>query len=200
MYQIIKNNLDKITALILLIVLFPLLVICLFLLFFSYKESPLFFQKRTGQFGKPFYLIKLKTMKNTKDRFGVLLQDNLRISKIGLFLRKYSIDEIPQLINVLIGDMSLVGPRPLLLEYLNLYSTTQIIRLDVKPGITGWAQINGRNMLTWKAKFEFDVWYVKNMSFNLDVKILFKTATKVIKSEGVNQTDFNTMEKFNGHN
>ncbi|MFB6649928.1 sugar transferase [Bacillus toyonensis] len=161
--------------------------------------SPIIFkQMRPGLYGKAFYLYKFRTMTDARDSKGELLADQVRLTSFGKFLRKYSLDELPQLINVVKGDLSLVGPRPLLMEYLPLYSNEQVKRHHVKPGITGWAQVNGRNAITWEKKFALDVWYVNNQSFLLDMKILFLTVIKVIKSEGINQVGHVTMERFTG--
>lgn len=161
--------------------------------------SPVIFkQTRPGQYGKPFDLYKFRTMTDEKDENGELLPDSVRLTKTGKILRELSVDELPQLINVVKGDMSLVGPRPLLMEYVELYNDRQIKRLDAKPGITGWAQVNGRNNLSWEERFELDVWYVENQSFMLDMKILYMTLQKVIKSEGISQPGQVTMEKFTG--
>lgn len=158
----------------------------------------LFKQKRPGLNGRPFYLYKFRTMTDKRDSTGRLLPDFERLTSFGRFLRKYSLDELPQLFNVMKGDLSLVGPRPLLMEYLPLYTNEQAKRHLVKPGITGWAQINGRNAISWEEKFKLDVWYVENQTFLLDVKILILTFWKVIKSEGVNQSTNITMESFKG--
>lgn len=161
--------------------------------------SPVTFQqKRPGLYGKPFYIKKFRTMTNKRDKHGDLLPDMDRMTKIGKTVRKLSLDELPQLFNVLRGELSLVGPRPLLMEYLELYTPEQARRHNVKPGMTGWAQVNGRNALTWEKKFELDVWYVDNRSFLLDIKILFMTVMKVIQSDGVNKKKEETMEKFKG--
>lgn len=161
--------------------------------------SPIIFkQTRPGQFGKPFDVYKFRTMTNETDENGDLLPDSKRLTDTGKFLRKYSLDELPQLINVIKGDISLVGPRPLLMEYNDLYNAEQRRRLDVKPGITGWAQVNGRNALSWEEKFELDVWYVDHQSFMLDMYILYLTVIKVFKSEGINQEGSVTAEKFTG--
>lgn len=157
-----------------------------------------FFQIRPGKNKKLFKIIKFKTMNDKVDASGDLLPFDQRVTKIGAFIRKYSLDEIPQLINVLQGDMSLIGPRPLLVEYLPLYSDRQKIRHHVKPGITGWAQVNGRNAITWKQKFDFDIWYVQHISFLLDVKILFLTIKKVIVKDGVNSQSNLNMPTFMG--
>ncbi|MEI5907743.1 sugar transferase [Bacillus spongiae] len=161
--------------------------------------SPIFFlQERPGKDGKAFILYKFRTMLSKKGDSGLELSDEERLTPVGRFLRKYSIDEVPQLINVLKGEMSLVGPRPLLMEYLPLYTKEQRLRHEVKPGITGWAQVNGRNAITWEQKFELDTWYVKKQSFLLDIKILAMTLQKVIKREGINQAGHATTEKFKG--
>ena len=162
--------------------------------------NPFFFQIRPGKNEKLFKIIKFKTMNDKADENGLLLPDENRISFLGKMLRKTSLDELPQLINVLKGDMSLVGPRPLLVEYLSLYSDEQKVRHNVKPGITGWAQINGRNLISWKQKFEYDVWYVNNISFTLDVKIFFKTFLKVMKSENIYSGSEISVNRFNGNN
>ncbi|ASF41448.1 sugar transferase [Halobacillus halophilus] len=161
--------------------------------------SPIFFtQERPGLNDEPFYLYKFRTMSNRTDEQGNLLSDEKRLTEVGAILRKYSLDEFPQLINVIKGDMSLVGPRPLLLEYLPLYTPEQSLRNLVKPGITGWAQINGRNAITWEEKFRCDTWYVKNWSLGLDIKILALTFSKVLKKEGISHQNQVTMEKFKG--
>ncbi|MGK0553064.1 sugar transferase [Macrococcus capreoli] len=161
--------------------------------------SPLLFtQTRPGLHGKPFDVYKFRTMTNETDENGKLLPDEKRLTEVGKFLRKYSLDELPQLINVIKGDISLVGPRPLLMEYNDLYNDHQRRRLDVKPGITGWAQVNGRNAISWEEKFDLDVWYVDHQSFMLDMYILYLTFIKVFKSEGINQDGQATVEKFKG--
>lgn len=161
--------------------------------------SPILFkQQRPGLHEKPFFLYKFRTMTDEKDGEGRLLPDHIRLTPFGQFLRKYSLDELVQLINVVKGDISLVGPRPLLMEYLPLYTEEQLKRHRVKPGITGWAQVNGRNMIDWEQKFKLDVWYVNNQSFLLDMKILLLTGLKVIRSEGINQSGQATMETFKG--
>ncbi|MCY7901052.1 sugar transferase [Bacillus inaquosorum] len=162
--------------------------------------SPVFFkQVRPGLHGKPFTLYKFRTMTDERDSEGNLLPDEVRLTKTGRLIRKLSIDELPQLLNVLKGDLSLVGPRPLLMDYLPLYTEKQARRHEVKPGITGWAQINGRNAISWEKKFEFDVWYVDNRSFFLDLKILCLTVRKVLVSEGIQQTNHVTAERFTGN-
>ena len=163
--------------------------------------SPAFFlQERVGKDNKIFKMIKFRTMKNSTDKNGNLLSDNERVTKFGSFLRSFSLDELPELINILKGDMSLVGPRALLVQYLGLYNDEQIRRHEVLPGLTGWAQINGRNSITWSEKFKLDVWYVDNWSLWLDIKIFFLTFWKVLKREGINQSESVTMEYFNGSN
>lgn len=192
----IKRAIDFLLSLIGIVVLFPFFIILLILLFINNNGSPFFIQKRPGLHGKIFKILKFKTMNDKKDATGKLLSDADRLTKLGSFVRKTSLDEIPQLINVLIGDMSLVGPRPLLPDYLSKYSIVQARRHEVKPGVTGWVQVNGRNGLDWNKKFELDVWYVDNISFLLDVKILFLTVIKVFKSEGINVTDVTQIEPF----
>lgn len=195
-----KRVLDLILSLIGLILLSPIFIIVLILLMVYNNGKPFFFQKRPGKNGKLFKVIKFKTMNDKKDVNGNLLSDELRLTKVGNFVRKTSLDEIPQLLNVLKGDMSLIGPRPLLVEYLPLYDNNQKRRHNVRPGITGLAQINGRNAIGWKKKFEYDIEYVDNISFLTDVKIFFKTFLKVFKSEGITQDGQATMEAFNGQN
>ena len=197
--KIIKVFFDFITALLGLLVLFPLFLFITIGLSFANNGKPFFFQTRPGKDGKLFRIIKFKTMNDQKDSEGNLLSDGERLTKIGKFVRKTSLDEVPQLLNVILGDMSIVGPRPFLPEYLPLYTKTQNRRHAVKPGITGWAQVNGRNAISWQQKFEFDVWYVDNISFLLDLKIVFLTAKKVFKSEGINSTGQITTEAFKGN-
>ena len=158
----------------------------------------LFCQQRPGLHGKPFFIYKFRTMTDKRDSEGKLLPDEIRLTSLGKWMRKLSLDEIPQLLNVIKGELSLVGPRPLLMEYLPLYSPEQARRHDVKPGITGWAQVNGRNAISWEEKFKLDVWYVDNQSFCLDMRILWMTAMKVVKSEGISQKGQATMEAFKG--
>ena len=181
-----------------LIVLFPVILVIAVLLFFANNGKPFFFQLRPGKHGKIFKIIKFKTMNDNKDADGKLLPDAERLTAVGKFVRKTSLDEIPQLINVAKGDMSLVGPRPLLTHYLHLYNEFQNRRHEVNPGITGWAQVNGRNAISWDKKFEYDVWYVDHISFILDMKILLLTVKKVLKSDGINAADAATIEPFNG--
>ena len=200
MYKIFfKRVLDFCAALLGFIVLLPIFSIITIYLLFSNKGKPFFFQKRPGKKERIFFIIKFKSMNDKKDTEGNLLPFEKRITKTGAFIRKYSLDEIPQLINVIKGDMSLVGPRPLLTEYLPLYNEDQKKRHNVKPGITGWAQVNGRNAISWKEKFSLDTWYVNNLSFSLDVKILLLTIKRVLKKEGVNSSDNLNMPLFKGN-
>jgi lipopolysaccharide/colanic/teichoic acid biosynthesis glycosyltransferase len=194
----IKRFLDFIIALIGLVSILPLFILVIVGLFFANQGQPFFFQLRPGKNGQLFKIIKFKTMNDKKDSEGNLLSDEYRLTKIGAFVRKTSLDEIPQLLNVLKGDMSLIGPRPLLPEYLPLYNESQRRRHEVKPGITGWAQVNGRNAISWEQKFEYDVWYVDNLSYLLDVKIFFLTIKKVFISEGISQQGQATMNYFKG--
>jgi len=200
MYKAIKHSLDRILAILFLIGTSPLLAIIAFLLWIQNNGSPFFSQTRPGKHGKLFTIHKLKTMRDTRDDSGDLLTDNLRITPLGKIIRRLSLDELPQLWNILKGDMSFVGPRPLLPEYLPLYSKEQEKRHEVKPGITGWAQVNGRNTISWKQKFDYDLWYIQHQSFILDIKILGMTLTKVFKTKDVNATGLITMEPFNGNN
>jgi lipopolysaccharide/colanic/teichoic acid biosynthesis glycosyltransferase len=195
----IKPFFDLSTALAALIVLSPILALLTLLLAITNWGTPFFVQARPGKNARIFHLIKFKTMNDKTDESGNLLADQYRLTTIGRFIRKTSLDEIPQLINVLKGDMSLVGPRPLLVEYLPLYSKEQAKRHDVKPGITGWAQVNGRNAISWEEKFQLDVWYVVNQSFLLDLKILWMTLIKVFAAKDINGQNAATMEKFTGN-
>ncbi|QRE37348.1 sugar transferase, partial [Flavobacterium psychrophilum] len=181
MYKLfIKQIIDFLVSLVAVVILTPLLLIITIGLFFANNGKPFFFQLRPGKNGKIFKIIKFKTMNEAKDAQGNLLSDAERLTPIGKFVRKTSLDEIPQLLNVLNGDMSLIGPRPLLPQYLHLYNNFQNRRHEVKPGITGWAQVNGRNAISWDKKFELDVWYVDHISFSLDFKILYLTIIKVL--------------------
>ena len=199
MYKLVfKNVLDFIIALIGFMLLSPIFLLVTIGLFFANNGKPFFFQTRPGKNEKLFKIVKFKTMNDKKDADGNLLSDEHRLTKIGSFVRKTSLDEIPQLINVLKGDMSLIGPRPLLVQYLPLYNDFQKQRHTIRPGITGWAQINGRNAISWEQKFEYDVWYVTHCSFLLDVKILLLTAKKVFVREGISQEGQATMEVFRG--
>ena len=200
MYKLfIKLIIDFTIALFLLMVLSPIIVITIIGLCFANQGKPFFFQLRPGLNGKIFKIIKFKTMKDKKESEGNLLSDEKRLTKVGAFVRKTSLDEIPQLINVIKGEMSLVGPRPLLTEYLPLYNDFQKRRHEVKPGITGWAQVNGRNSISWKQKFEYDIWYVENISFLLDCKIVFLTIKKVFKQEGISAENSVSAEAFKGN-
>lgn len=193
-----KRLFDFAVALLLLALLCPVILLVVLLVRIR-LGSPVFFrQQRPGLHGKPFCIYKFRTMLQMKDECGELLPDAQRMTALGTFLRNFSLDELPQLFNVLKGDLSLVGPRPLLMEYLPLYSAEQARRHDVRPGITGWAQVNGRNAINWEEKFKYDVWYVDHQSFWLDMKILWMTAMKIVRSEGVSQAGHVTMEKFRG--
>lgn len=172
----------------------------LWLHFANKGSGAFFFQERPGKGGKIFKVVKFKTMTDERDAEGNLLPDSMRLTKVGRFVRSTSLDELPQLWNVVKGDMSLIGPRPLLVQYLPLYSKEQARRHDVRPGITGWAQVNGRNTISWKKKFEYDVWYVDNLSFALDCKIVMTTLKKVIKREGISAEGQATVEPFDGSN
>ena len=196
----IKPAIDFVFALVGFLFLSPVFVLVTIGLFFANDGKPFFFQLRPGKDGKIFKIIKFKTMTDKKDENGNLLPDADRLTKIGSFVRKTSLDEIPQLLNVIKGDMALVGPRPLLPQYLELYNDFQRRRNEVKPGITGWAQVNGRNSISWEKKFEYDVWYVDNVSFLLDIKILILTVLKVVKSEGINEQGQATSNEFKGNN
>lgn len=196
----VKRLLDITISLIALFFLLPLMSLIYLLVIINLGSPALFLQERVGKDNKIFKMIKFRTMKNSTDKNGNLLSDNERVTKFGSFLRSFSLDELPELINILKGDMSLVGPRALLVQYLGLYNDEQIRRHEVLPGLTGWAQINGRNSITWSEKFKLDVWYVDNWSLWLDIKIFFLTFWKVLKREGINQSESVTMEYFNGSN
>lgn len=201
MYRKIGKRLfDLLLSTCLLIALSPILLITVAILFVQNKGKVFFLQKRPGKDARPFFIIKFKSMTDAKDAEGNLLPDNQRITLFGGLVRKLSIDELPQLVNVLKGDMSLIGPRPLLFKYIPLYSETQIRRHELRPGITGWAQVNGRNSISWNEKFAKDVEYVDRLSFRLDCKIVYLTILKIVKREGVNQTADRPMEPFNGFN
>ncbi|TDQ19354.1 lipopolysaccharide/colanic/teichoic acid biosynthesis glycosyltransferase [Algoriphagus boseongensis] len=182
------------------LILFPIFLFLILILSIHFKGSPFFFQKRPGKSNVVFDIMKFKTMKDSIDEQGITHSDEHRITWLGSLVRKTSLDEIPQLINVLKGDMSLVGPRPLLPEYLPLYSSEQIKRHSVKPGVTGWAQINGRNAISWSKKFEYDIWYAQNLSLSLDLKILFATLWNVVRGKGVSQKGHVTVGRFTGGN
>ena len=195
----IKTTIDLVLSFFAVTLLSPILILIGLTIFFYIGRPVLFVQTRPGYDHRPFKLCKFRTMTNSVNDYGDLLPDEARLTKLGSFLRKTSLDELPSLWNVLKGDMSLVGPRPLLMEYLPLYSKEQMRRYEVKPGITGWAQINGRNTVSWEEKFKLDVWYVDNQSLFLDIKIILLTIWKVIIREGINQKGKATMEKFNGN-
>lgn len=195
-----KRLLDFILASSALLIFLPVLLAVTILLFFANRGKPFFFQERPGKNEKIFKVIKFKTMNDKKDKNGKLLPDSYRLTSVGSFIRKTSLDEIPQLINVVKGDMSLIGPRPLRTFYLPLYSDQQRRRHCIRPGISGWAQVNGRNAISWTKKFEYDIWYVDNCSFLLDVKVLLMTVKKVFAREGISAEGKATVEPFNGNN
>lgn len=197
----LKRMFDCLVAFLALIFILPVLVFIALWLYFANKGSGVFFfQERPGKHGRMFKVIKFKTMTDERDEKGNLLPDAMRLTRFGKFIRSTSLDELPQLINVLKGDMALIGPRPLLVQYLPLYSAEQARRHEVRPGITGWAQVNGRNTIAWSKKFELDVWYVDHCSFLLDLKIIFLTIKKVFVREGISSATSVTMEPFNGNN
>jgi lipopolysaccharide/colanic/teichoic acid biosynthesis glycosyltransferase len=195
----LKRLFDFVFALIAIFILFPFILLIFILLFITNKGFPFFIHPRPGKNERIFKVVKFKTMNDRFDAKGDLLPDAQRLTLIGKFIRKTSLDEIPQLFNVIKGDMSLVGPRPLLIEYLHLYNDIQKKRHNCRPGITGWAQVNGRNAISWNQKFQYDIWYIDHMSFRLDLKIIWMTIVKVFKSEGINQANHATMEKFKGN-
>lgn len=195
-YNIFKRFFDIFVSILLFIATFPILILAILAITISCKTSPFYWQKRPGKNSLIFSIVKLKTMNEKKDLKGNLLSDKQRLTTIGKIVRKLSIDELPQLINVLKGDMSLIGPRPLLPEYLDYYTSEQARRHNVRPGITGWAQVNGRNSLSWEQKFKLDVWYVDNVSFTLDFKIFWLTILKIVRREGINSDTSATMERF----
>lgn len=195
----IKPLFDFLVAAILVIILSPVILLLTIILAIANGGKPFFYQKRVGKNDRIFKVVKFKTMNEKKNANGVLLPDAERLTGIGKFVRKTSLDELPQLFNVLKGDMSLIGPRPLLVQYLPLYNETQRRRHEVRPGISGWAQVNGRNAIAWQKKFEYDIWYVDHISFPLDVKIAWTTVVKVFKSEGINSDTSATMEPFTGN-
>ena len=194
-----KRLMDLLLGLVLIVLTSPFFIIVAIVLVFSNNGNPFFIQSRPGLNGKVFRLIKFKTMAEAFDSKGNLLDDEKRLTNFGKIVRKLSLDELPQFWNVLKGEMSIIGPRPLLEEYLVLYSVHQARRHEVRPGITGWAQVNGRNELDWQKRFELDVWYVDNVSFLLDLKIIFRTIQKIFKREGVSQQGHATMPKFKGN-
>lgn len=196
-----KRFLDFWIAFVALVCISPILLLVSALLYFANEGAGVFFlQDRPGYKGRIFKVVKFKTMNDRKDKMGNLLPDEKRLTKIGKFIRSTSIDELPQLINVLKGDMALIGPRPLLVQYLPLYTKEQMRRHDVRPGITGWAQCHGRNELSWAKKFEYDVWYVDHISFVTDIKVVMYTLKTVLKREGISHEGMATMEVFNGKN
>jgi len=199
MYLFFKRLFDITMALALVIVLSPIMIgVSIYLLLALKSRNIIFKQRRVGLNNKPFNVYKFKTMLDTRDAEGKLLPDEQRLTRTGLMLRKYSLDELPQLFNILNGTMSFIGPRPLLVDYLPLYNSTQLRRHEVLPGISGWAQVNGRNAISWEQKFEYDVWYVDNMSFLLDLKICLLTVKKVLQSDGISSATAATMERFTG--
>jgi lipopolysaccharide/colanic/teichoic acid biosynthesis glycosyltransferase len=200
MYKLfIKYFLDLLLAVLGLIIISPLFLFITFLLFIVNKGNVFFYQERPGKNARIFKLVKFKTMNDNVDIHGVILSDSHRLTKIGKIIRSTSLDELPQLLNVIKGDMSLIGPRPLLVKYLPLYNKKQSRRHEVRPGISGWAQVNGRNTITWPEKFEYDIYYVDNISFTLDFKILFLTIKKILLKEGINSGPNSTMQAFSGN-
>ncbi len=193
-----KRVFDLVVALIAILILFPVILIVALLVCYKLGSPVLFCQQRPGLYGNPFTIYKFRTMSHRNIGDGAVAEDSERMTQFGASLRKYSLDELPQLLNVIKGDLSLVGPRPLLMEYLPLYSTEQMRRHEVRPGITGWAQVNGRNAISWDEKFAHDLWYVDHRSFWLDMKILWITLGRVVKSRGISQPGNATMEKFKG--
>ena len=196
----IKRVLDVALALGVFLITCPLFLLTSCLLWIQNKGPVFFYQKRPGYKEEPFYIVKFKTMTDAKDEEGNLLPDMERMTTIGKLVRKLSLDELPQLLNVIKGDMSLIGPRPLLFKYIPLYNVQQRKRHEVRPGITGWAQVNGRNSISWEKKFEYDKYYVENCSFLLDMRIIWLTLVKVLKREGINQSESRPMQPFDGTN
>ncbi len=196
--HILKRVLDLCMAFTAFIILFPVFISIFIILLFKNNGKPFFYQNRPGKDEKIFRIIKFKTMNDKTDASGTLLPSAKRLTKTGVFIRKYSLDEIPQLLNVIKGDMSLIGPRPLLVKYLPRYNDLQKKRHDIKPGITGWAQVNGRNAISWEQKFEYDLWYVKHMTFMVDIKILCLTIYKVFKSDGIYSIENDIVPDFKG--
>ena len=193
-----KRFFDLSLSLLLVMLFLPFFLLIAVMILFTMGRPVFFTQTRPGLRGEPFQIYKFRTMKNTRDPEGVLLPDNLRLTAVGKCLRRFSLDEVPQLFNVMKGDLSSVGPRPLLMEYLPRYTPEQARRHEVKPGITGWAQVNGRNAITWEEKLDLDTWYVDHRSFFLDMKILWLTLIKVFKKEGINANGYATMPEFTG--
>lgn len=197
--MVLKRVFDLAISSFLLIILSPFILFIAICIKFSLGSPIFFIQTRPGLNSKPFRMIKFRSMLNEKNTSGIMNDDSLRITPFGSFIRKYSIDELPELLNVLVGNMSLVGPRPLLLEYVPLYSKEQIRRHDMLPGITGWAQVNGRNAISWQEKFNYDLWYIDNHSFLLDIKILYITLKKIIIKEGIYNSEGQSVTKFKGN-
>lgn len=193
-----KRSFDILVSIIVMILLLPFILAIAVLVYITFGRPVIFTQKRPGLHGKPFQIYKFRTMNDTKDASGILLPDHLRLTAVGKCIRRFSLDELPQLFNILKGDMSFVGPRPLLTEYMPRYTEEQARRHDVKPGITGWTQVNGRNAISWEEKFELDIWYVNNRDFMLDMKILWMTLVKTLKGEGVSAEGYATMPEFTG--
>lgn len=198
MYKIAKRFLDFLVALVAILILSPIFIIVFICLIIVNNGKPFFFQERPGKNERIFKIVKFKTMKDLGPNTSVDIHNLNRVTKIGHFIRKYSLDEVPQLINVIKGNMSIVGPRPLLTSYLPLYNNFQKQRHKVKPGITGWAQVNGRNAISWESKFEYDVWYVENQSFLIDLKIILLTIKKIMRPEGINTSEGANMPEFKG--
>ncbi|MFM7194804.1 MAG: sugar transferase [Bacteroidota bacterium] len=196
--QLFKPLLDRMVALILVILFSPILLITAVSLAIANKGRVWFIQQRPGLSAKPFKVIKFRTMNDARDSTGNLLPDAERLTRLGKWIRRSSVDELPQLLNVILGDMSFVGPRPWLMQYVPLYTAWQFRRHEVRPGITGWAQVNGRNALSWDKRFEYDIYYVDHLSFTLDLKILWRTLWKVLRSEGISAEGEATMEPFTG--
>lgn len=199
-YKKVKRMMDMFFSLFLIFIISPFFILVMIIVSLDLRGWPFFYQKRAGLYGKKFNVIKLKTMRDLQDNNGQLLPDDIRLTKLGHLLRQYSLDELPQLINVLKGDMSFIGPRPFLYEYMDVYTKDEKKRHNVRPGISGWAQVNGRNSISWKDKFRLDLYYVENVSWYLDLKILYLTLIKIFKISDINQKSNLTMEKYNGKN
>jgi undecaprenyl phosphate N,N'-diacetylbacillosamine 1-phosphate transferase len=193
-----KRIIDTIVSVVLFVLALPVFLLLVIVFSISFHGTPFFAQRRPGMHGKSFTILKFKTMRDLRDESGILLADERRLTSLGRFVRGTSLDELPQLLNVILGDMSIIGPRPLLEEYLPLYTAAQRRRHDVRPGITGWAQVNGRNAVGWTKKFEYDLWYVDHCSFGLDIRILLLTIRKVWRREGITSAASATTEKFSG--
>lgn len=193
-----KRFFDLFVSILIAVIFSPFILFIALLIFITMGRPVVFTQVRPGLYGKPFQIYKFRTMKDIRDSSGILLPDDLRLTKVGLFLRRFSLDELPQLINIIRSDLSFVGPRPLLMEYLPRYTTEQARRHEAKPGITGWAQVNGRNAISWEEKFKLDIWYIDHQSFLLDMKIIWLTFIRVLKREGINAGGHATMPEFTG--